>query len=123
VPVPTFTAKKLAMRRNQDEEADWRNYKSIVPGLRERYLSACNEELIGLLACKSLTPTENFWNANERMDEIRGILRDCLDDHRRSRMLGNLMLMHRYQIITDHDLIGFSEEVRLRVSMVVEIQK
>jgi hypothetical protein len=111
------------MTQNQPAEADWKNYKSIVHGLRERYLSNRNKELIAILSRDSNTPTENFWNANGRMKEIERIISDCLDDHRRSRMLSNLMLMYYHQMITDDDLNGFSEEVRGCISTIVDIQK
>ena len=62
------------MTRNQTEESDWKNYKSIVPELRERYLCNRNKELIAILSRESLTPTENFWQANERIHEIEKFL-------------------------------------------------
>ncbi len=111
------------MTNNQPTEADWKNYKSIVPGLRERYLSKRNTELIAILSRDSNTPTENFWNTSERMKEIVKIVSDCLDDHRRSRMLNNLMLMYFHEMIGDDDLNGFSDEVRRRISTIVDIQK
>ena len=75
------------MTQNQPSEADWKNYKAIVHGLRERYLSNRNEEVVAILNRDSNTPTENFWDAREKMREIEGIIGDCLDDHRRSAML------------------------------------
>jgi len=108
------------MTQKQIEESDWKNYRSIVSGLRERYLCARNKELISILTRQSNTPTENFWDANERMEEIERTLRVCLDDHRRSRMLWNLVLMYQHQMITDDDLNGFSEEVRVHISTLID---
>ena len=70
-----------------------------------------------MLQSESLTPTETFWAVSERMDEIGDILRSCLDDHRRSRMMSSLMLMYLHQMIADEDLNGFSEEVREQVAI------
>ena len=111
------------MTQNQPAEADWKNYKSIVHGLRERYLNKRNTELIAILSRDSKTPTENFWDTSERMKEIERIMSDCLDDHRRSRMLSNLMLMYYHEMISDDDLNVFSDEVRRRISTIVDIQK
>jgi hypothetical protein len=104
------------MKNNQPAESDWKNFRSIVPELRERYLRAQNTELISTLQDESLTPTEKFWTASERMDEIGDILRACLDDHRRSTMIHALRRMYHHRMITDQDLNGFSEEVRERIA-------
>ena len=109
------------MKNNQPEESDWKKFRALVPELRERYLRGRNAELIAILRNESLTPTEQFWNANERMDEVGTILRSCLDGHKRSTMVNSLMLMYRYQMITDQDLDGFSVEVRERLESLSEI--
>lgn len=113
----TSGPEKEMMTNNQPAESDWKNFRSIVPELRERYLRARNTELISILQGESLTPTEKFWTASERIDEIGDILRACLDDHRRSRMMHALRLMYHHKMITDEDLDGFSEEVRRRIAL------
>jgi hypothetical protein len=100
------------MTTNQPAESDWKRFRAIVPELRERYLRDRNSELISILEGKALTPTERFWTASERIEEIGGILRTCLDDHRRSNMMHSLRLMYRHKMILDEDLNGFSEDVR-----------
>ncbi len=102
-------------------ESDWKIFRSIVPELRERYLRDRNNELIAILQDESLTPTEKFWTTSERMKEIGGILRTCLDDHKRSKMIDSLMLMYRHQIIMDADLEAFSDGVRERVAYLIEV--
>ena len=107
--------------RKQPEENDWKRFRAMVPELRERYLRERNAELMGILQDGSLTPTEKFWSASERMEEVGKILRTCLDGHTRSKMMSFLMLMYRYQMLTDQDLKGFSEEVRMRIASLSEI--
>ena len=109
------------MRSNQNENTDWSHYRSILPGLRERYLGERNRELVAMLARDSHSPTENFWAAFERMQEVGNILRDCLDDHRRSRMMNNLLLMYHHRMIADDDLNGFREEVREKIRSLSDI--
>jgi hypothetical protein len=104
------------MTNNQPAESDWKRFRAIVPELRERYLRDRNADLISTLQDEALTPTEKFWTASERMEEIGGILRTCLDDHRRSTMIHALRLMVHHQMITDEDLNGFSEELRDRIT-------
>ena len=103
------------MTTNQPAESDWKKFRAIVPELRERYLSERNIELISILQDEALTPTEKFWTASERIDEIGVVLRACLEDHRRSKMMLSLMLMYRHRMISDEDLEVFSEEVRKRI--------
>jgi hypothetical protein len=105
------------MKNNQPAESDWKKFRTIVPELRERYLCARNTELIAIFQGESSTPTEKFWTASERMEEIGNILRTCLDDHRRSNFMHSLRLMYNHEIITDEDLDGFSKEVQERIAL------
>lgn len=112
-----FTFQKSTMATNQQVESDWKRFRALVPELRERYLRDRNAELICILEDEALTPTEKFWTASERMDGIGGILRSCLDDHRRSNMMHSLRLMYCHGMISDEDLNGFSEGVRERIAL------
>jgi hypothetical protein len=105
------------MTSHQPLESDWKRFRAIVPELRERYLRGRNAELIATLQDEALTPTEMFWTASELMEEIGGILRACLDDHRRSTMFHALRLMVHHQMITAEDLDGFSDELRERIAL------
>ena len=97
------------------KESDWKAFRDIVPDLRERYLHRRNAELVALLGDDSLSPTEQFWNVEERTREIAKILRACLDDHSRSRMFGYMVLMHGHDMLTDLDLERFSQELREKI--------
>jgi len=108
------------MKHDQPSESDWKKFRMIVPELRERYLRKRNSEIIVILRDESSTPTNIFWTASERIEEIGRILRSCLDGHTRSTMMNYLMIMCRHQMLTEEDLGGFSEEVRGRCT---EIQK
>lgn len=96
-------------------ESDWKAFRALVPELRERYLCGRNAELLAVLRDDSLSPTEQFWELEERTREIAGVLRDCLEDHSRSKMVSCMMLMHRHEMLTDADLVGFSQDVRERI--------
>ncbi len=96
-------------------ESDWKEFRNIVPTLRERYLEKLIPELTATLRDHAQTPTERFWSAHERMKEIEKTLRACLDGHSRSRMMSYIFQMIRHQMMTEEDLAGFSEELRERV--------
>ena len=94
------------------KESDWKIFRKRVPEWRERYLGMKNKDIIGVLTDKNKTPTEQFWDAKEKMEKEARILVDCLDGHSRSKMHWYLYLMHRHGLIQDADLEEFSEELR-----------
>jgi hypothetical protein len=110
------------MKNDQPSESDWKKFRTIVPGLRERYLRERNSELSAILQDESLTPTNQFWTASDRIEEIRKILRSCLDGHSRSKMMNFLAIMYRHQMLTESDLNAFSEEILERLERITESQ-
>jgi len=104
-------------------ESDWKKFRWIVPGLRDRYLRDQNAELMEILQRPALTPTEAFWAASDCLEKVKRTLADCLDDHKRSRMWESLRLMLRHGMLTEEDLEGFSEELRGQILALIEIQK
>lgn len=97
---------------NGVKESDWKVFRKRVPELRERYLRVRNAELAALVADEALTPTERFWNLEERAREIAKILRECLDGYSRSKMVLSMILMRRHGMLSDEDLEQFSDELR-----------
>lgn len=53
--------------------------------------------------------------AEEEIKRQERILRDCLDDTRRSRLFEILLLMWRYRMLSDADLEHFSAETQERL--------
>ena len=109
------------MKHNQPCESDWKKFRTIVPNLRERYLRERNSELCAILRDESLTPTNQFWTASERIDEIGKILKSSLDGHSRSTMIHYMIVMYGHQILREEDLADFSEEVRGRIAGIREL--
>lgn len=97
-------------------ESDWKIYSRCVPEWRERYLSGINLKIAGILANPSRTPTEQFWDAKEKMEVEARTLTDCLDDHSRSKMLWHLVLMSRHGMINEADLKEFSDQIQRQVA-------
>ncbi|MFZ4776665.1 MAG: hypothetical protein ACOYM3_14940 [Terrimicrobiaceae bacterium] len=93
-------------------ESDWKAFLSLVPVLRERYLKKINAELKGLLDAPGLSATERFWNAHQKVTEEASILKQCLDGHRRSRMISFIHEMLACGLMDIGDLTVFSEELQ-----------
>jgi hypothetical protein len=80
------------------QESDWKTFRKLIPELRERYLASRNREIAALLAAPGKTETERFWKAEEEIRRQERILRDCLDDTRRSRLFESLLVMRIWSI-------------------------
>jgi hypothetical protein len=96
-------------------ESDWKTFRKRVPEWRERYLMKRNQEIKGILTDERRTPTEQFWDAKDKMQKEARVLVDCLDGHSRSKMRWYLFLMHRHGLIEDADLQEFSDELREQI--------
>jgi hypothetical protein len=93
-------------------EADWKVFRDHVEEWRDRYLLRRNQETTAILNEPELTPTERFWEAREKWEEIARILKDCLDPHSRSQMAMQLSLMYGHGMIQPADLGEFTDELR-----------
>jgi hypothetical protein len=94
------------------QEADWKVMRKLIPGLRERYLRRRNEEFIALLSASGKTETERFWDTDDAIRREAKVLRDCLDDLRRSRLFEILLLMRHHGMFLDEDLAQFSDDAQ-----------
>ena len=93
-------------------EADWKAYKKNVDHWRERHLEQVNARLKNALSDPNKTPTEAFWDTEEKLGEEAKVLQHCFREHKRSSMKFNLTLMLGHGIITKDDLSDFSGEMR-----------
>ena len=59
---------KETMER-KPKESDWKTFRNRVPEWRERYLRKKNKEIIRILTDENKTPTEQFWEAKEKMEK------------------------------------------------------
>ncbi len=100
------------------KESDWKQFRKMVPGLRERWLQERNQEIARLLTAPDRTPTEQFWDAEEQFGKDVRTLEVCFDDHRRSKLVMTLVTMVRCGVLKDQDLEGFSDELRERLQNV-----
>ena len=96
-------------------EKDWKTFRKMVPGLRERYIKEKNEEIRKILTDKNKSETDRFWDAREKIEEERKILIDCLDGHSRSKMFYYILIMYSHGLLKEDDLKEFSDEVQNRI--------
>lgn len=106
---------------DKPKESDWKLFRKIVPGLRERYLKEKNRDLLMILTDPEKTPTEQFWNTEEKIRKEGKVLVECLDGHRRSRMFEYMALMYSYGMLKEEDLKDFSDELQERLKQFLKI--
>ena len=95
----------------------------MVPMLRERYLADRNARFVALLTDPKKSETERFWNALEKMEHERKVLRRCLDGHSRSSMHQYIMIMIHCGMLREGDMNEFSKEMQDEVSYAFEKTK
>ena len=101
-------------------ESDWKVYSKRIAEWRDRYLARRNAEILAIFTDETRTPSEQFWDTKEEMDEEARILHDSLGRFARSQMRTNILVMYRRGMVDDADLAEFSEELR---AWVVEVTK
>lgn len=104
---------------NKPLESDWKTFRKRVPEWRERYLAGQNQQIADLLSTGQKTPTDQFWEAEKRINAVARILVDCLDGHTRSKMEMYLYLMYRHKMIGADDLEEFSGGIKERILLMV----
>jgi len=98
-------------------EKDWKLYSKLIPELRENYLQEKNIEIIKILEDNVKTETDRFWDARNKIEREKKILINCLDDNSRSNMVFHMCLMYKYGMLTEDDLLKFSDEIQGRVKI------
>jgi hypothetical protein len=84
------------------------------------YLAERHAQILRKFTDPKKTETERFWDALEAMEVEARVLRQCLDGHSRSKMWLYLLTMAHAGMLKKGDLVGFSDELRQRVSHVFE---
>ena len=101
------------------QESDWKKYQSLIPTLRERFLAEKNSLIVKNITEPERTETERFWDTLKRMKKISKDLSDCLDEHSRSKMFMSMLNMLHVGMLTQEDLIVFSDELRDKLKQFV----
>jgi hypothetical protein len=109
------------MKNEHLAEADWKHFRKIAPDCRERYLRRVNVRLLAILStAETESDTDRFWSIQEEIEKEVKVLRNCLDDHRRSNAVRMAALMFFHKMLDDSDLKGFTDEFSARVRSVAD---
>lgn len=61
-------------------KSDWKTFQSMVPELRERYLTEKNKEIVAIFMDEGRTPTERFWDARREWKKKEKFWKTVLTD-------------------------------------------
>lgn len=100
-------------------EKDWKLFRSRVPGWQEAYMEKVLEEYKILLDSEE-PASGKFWALEERIGQDKRNPGVLLHNVRRSNLEIHLLQLLRYEVIRLNDLDGFSEEIRERLSWILE---
>jgi hypothetical protein len=102
---------------NDIPEHDWKYLKSIQPELLEILCKQINEQASRIVSDSSLSHHDKFLRLFDHVMEMNGIVADCFDDWRRSKILYNLLALRRRQLLTAEHISRLSEETRDRIDL------
>ena len=105
------------MQSNVNEK-DWKLFRSRLAVWQESYMEKLVEEYKALLNGDEQA-SDKFWALWKRMQQDKRSPGVLVENIRRSTMRMNLLLLLRDDIITIHDLDGFSEELQEDLKRVV----
>lgn len=100
-------------------EKDWKLFRSRVPGWQEAYMEKVLEEYKILLDSEE-PASGKFWALEERIRQDKRNPGVLLHNVRRSNLEIHLLQLLWYEVIRLNDLDGFSEEIRERLSWILE---
>lgn len=89
---------------------DWALFRAKLPQWQERHMDRLNSEYIEILRGPG-DPSEKFWAVNKRIKEDRrhpGVIVSVS----RSNMIPTLLTLLNDQVITEADIVDFSEDLR-----------
>jgi len=97
---------------NSINESDWKYLKKLYSDLLERACSQINLEATFLLKNTGNKNQYQIYNyIYEHYHENDQIISDCFDDHKRSTAKIKILNLVKYNIITDSELNGFSDDI------------
>lgn len=89
---------------------DWKLFREKLPDWQEAYMERLNQEYMEILSGEN-NPSDKFWTLYERICQdkrSRGVMLQL----RKSDMLFDIVALVNDNVITFHDLEGFSDDFK-----------
>lgn len=102
-------------------ESDWRRFKEVHAKLLERYCSRVLEEVATVSRGAEGTAHDRYRRVYKLIQEHDEQIAHAFDDFRRSTAVMQLAIMRRLKLLTDEELMMFSEQTRTRVEGIASL--
>ncbi len=96
------------------EESDWKLFKKLLPVWQERFLEKAIENYNNILNEDDL-PSKKFWKLSNKMTKDKKSPGIILHDVKRDEMHAHILDLLVSRVITESDLEGFSEPLKVSV--------
>jgi hypothetical protein len=94
------------------KERDWKYMRSIHDELLHRLCADINQRAAGIASADDTNPHERYLTLYRYIQEADGIIADCFNDWRRSRLSIKILALRRNDLLTDQHLQGLSPEAQ-----------
>ena len=90
-------------------EKDWKYLRKLQPELLDRLCSRINQNGLAHLQSDK-TEHEKFLAMYKHMDEADRVVAECFNNWARSSVWMKILLLIKYELLTDDDVKGLSKE-------------
>ena len=102
-------------------ESDWKQFRKTHETLLKRYCQETIEHIQQNASNSSCAPHELYLKIYKYIQKRDKEMAYAFDDFRRSTALMQLVIMLRIGLLTDDDLVCFSDETQLRIRNICSI--
>ena len=103
-------------------EPDWKRFKEVHAIAKERFAQKCLEQVQYHLTDKTKSAAERFFEIRQAIREREKERAGLFDDFRRSTALMQIVMMRGEKLITDGEMLRFSDELRDKVAQIMKIR-
>ena len=102
-------------------EPDWRRFKEVRAKLLERYCCRVLEEVAAASEGAEDSAHARYLKIYQLIQKRDKEMANAFDDFRRSTAVMQLGIMRRMNLLTDQELILFSEQTRTRIEGIASL--
>jgi hypothetical protein len=93
-------------------ERDWKQFSKLKPELLNRFCQKILDEAARIATTKADSPHDQYLDLFKFIDEENRKIADAFNDHRRSTALWMIAHLYGHGMMTEEELMTFSEETR-----------
>jgi len=103
-------------------ESDWRRFKEIHSKAEERYCERILEQVAAAVTGSvEGTAHARYWKVHKLIKDGDKQMAKAFGDFRRSTAVIQLGIMRRMKLLTDEELVLFSEPTRTRIETIAQL--